>query len=270
VRLDLNDQSLLTKIERAASCAADAAANCSLASFRKPIEVTNKRVDGSFDPVTEADRATEVAIRQVLTDCFPEFGFYGEESGKDADLGRPHWVVDPIDGTRAYITGMPLWGTLIALNSGDEVVFGLIDQPFLAERYIGYGGQAYMLRKGEKTELKTRVGRSFDQAIVQATTPEMFATEQQRASFTRVVDAVELVRYGGDCYAYAMLAAGFVDLVIEAGLEPYDVQALIPVVEGAGGVITNWNGTSVAHGGTMLAAATPELHAAALELLNIN
>ncbi|MBX2838695.1 MAG: histidinol-phosphatase [Gammaproteobacteria bacterium] len=251
---------------QAAETAADAAAAITLAAFRTPLHVENK-LEAGFDPVTKADRDAEAVIKQVLKDAFPDIGFKGEESPERIGGSDLTWVVDPIDGTRAFITGMPLWGTLIALSRQDRVFLGLIDQPFLQERYIGHSGRAFAVCQGDRRTLSSGGCVELEKAIVQTTSPTMFKTVPEQKRFAAVADAVRLVRFGGDCYAYAMLASGYVDLVIEADLQPYDVQALIPIVEGAGGVISNWNGEHAADGGTLLAAATSELHAQALRLL---
>lgn len=252
---------------QAANRAADAAAVETLAAFRTPLSVVNKKSGGDFDPVTIADESAERAIRRVLEEAFPDIGFLGEETSETAVTEPVHWVVDPIDGTRAFISGMPLWGTLIALNERGDQVFGMIDQPVLQERFVGFGGQSHLFKSGEKLKLQTSSCTELATAIVQTTSPEMFGVSDELEKFNRLARAAKMVRYGGDCYSYAMLASGFIDLVIEADLQPYDVQALIPVVEGAGGVISNWAGESAASGGTMLAAASRELHTAALKLL---
>lgn len=251
---------------RSMHAAADAARVHTLAHFRTRLSVENKQSDG-FDPVTAADRAAERAIREVLLRAFPGYGFLGEESGERSTGGDTRWVVDPIDGTRAYITGAPMWGTLLALQERDRVVLGLLDQPVLGERFIGSSDGAFLIDSQGSRRIRTRGTETLDGAILQATTPDMFKTEFERSGFQRVREAVAMTRFGGDCYAYALLAMGFVDLVVEADLEPYDVQAVIAIVESAGGVCTDWYGGSALDGGTLVAAATPALHRAALARL---
>ena len=252
--------------------AADAAAAISLSYFRQAMDVGNKAGEGLFDPVTEADKKVEQLIREKVATRFPEHGFFGEEGDnaqQKPDADRNHtWVVDPIDGTRAFITGMPAWGTLIALFDGKDVVLGLMDQPFLQERYIGYGGSAYLQSKqGGMQRLSTRKTPSLEAAIIQCTTPEMFRDPAELASFNRLASAVAMTRYGGDCYAYALLAMGCIDAVVESDLEAYDIQALIPIVTGAGGVVTNWQGGSAVAGGSIVASANPALHKSLLDSL---
>lgn len=264
--------SLLQEALVLAEDAADAAATISLSYFRQPMDVRNKAGDGLFDPVTEADKKVEQLIREKVATRFPEHNFFGEEGdntqqGPEAD--RTHtWVVDPIDGTRAFITGMPAWGTLIALFDGEQVVLGLMDQPFLQERFIGYGGSAYLCTKqGEMQQLATRDTASVDAAIIQCTTPEMFKDPAELASFNRLVSRVAMARYGGDCYAYVLLAMGYIDAVVESDLQPYDIQAMIPIVTGAGGVVSDWQGGSAVAGGSIVASANPALHAQLLDNL---
>ena len=176
------------------------------------------------------------------------------------------WVVDPIDGTRAFITGMPLWGTLIALNDGREATLGLLDQPVLGERYVGRRDGAFLHARGSVRRLRARSGRTLAQASLCCTTPDMFDADE-RAAFERLAAAARLVRYGGDCYAYAQLAAGHVDLVVESDLKPWDVQALVPLVRGAGGLVSDWSGGAAEAGGQIVAAGSPALHAEAMAVL---
>jgi len=262
------DETLLEKLLHAASLAADAAAQFTLANFRQPLSIDNKACGTDFDPVTIADRHAEEVIREVLLDAFPEHGFLGEEGNPIDQPDSLLWVVDPIDGTRAYITGMPLWGTLIALNDGSDVVFGLLDQPFLKERYIGLPTHTQLHSNGHTSVLNTRSGIRLEQAALQCTSTDMFVTDTQLAAFERVQARAAMTRFGGDCYSYAMLAMGFVDVVVESDLEPYDIQALIPIVQGAGGVVTDWQGGSALQGGSVVASATSALHAEVLACIN--
>lgn len=245
---------------------AEAAAAETLPRFRMSVSVDNKYTDG-FDPVTEADREAERAIRRLITEHYPEHGILGEEHG-DVGLERDHvWVIDPIDGTRAFISGLPVWGTLVGLYHKGRAVMGMMDQPFTGERYISSSGGAFVRRNGQSTPLQTRKGVSLEQAIMMTTSPLIFPADLEPA-YKRVENSVQLARYGCDCYAYAMVAAGHVDLVVEAGLKAYDVGGLIPLVEQAGGVMTTWSGDRPEQGGSIIASGSPALHAAALELLN--
>ena len=268
--------------ERLAAClasmhrAADAARTVTAARFRDAggaLAVDDKGAGGDvFDPVTDADREAEALIRACLHRDHPDIGFVGEESAAAGapgfgDGAGPTWVVDPIDGTRAFITGMPLWGTLVALHDGRGVALGLLDQPILDERYVGTPDGATLRAGGATRPLASRGGRALAAASLCCTTPDMFAAGEERAAFERVAARARLVRYGGDCYAYARLAAGFVDVVVESDLRAWDVQALIPIVVGAGGVISDWSGGPAVDGGRVVAAGSAALHAEALALL---
>ena len=221
---------------------------------------------GAFDPVTEADRAAEAAMRRLIKERFPQHGILGEEFGAEALDAEFVWVLDPIDGTRAFIAGLPLWGTLIGLTRGGVPVRGLMHQPFTAERFSGDGGQATWRGPSGERRLRTRRCDRLADALLCTTSPKLFAGGEAVA-YEAVEAETRLARYGTDCYAYCMLAAGHVDLVVEAGLKPYDIVALIPIIEGAGGVVTDWQGHSAAGGGRIVAAGDPRLHEAALARL---
>ncbi len=247
--------------------AADAARAPCLAHFRaEGLSAANK--DGAgYDPVTAADREAEAAIRAVLARERPEDGVLGEETGRTEGSSGAVWVVDPIDGTRAFLIGAPTWGVLIGLRDGGRPVLGLMDQPHVGERFWGDGAEAWVRRDGgEPRPLRTRTGVGLAEARLCSTFPEVGSAEE-RAAFERVRDRVRLVRYGMDCTGYALLAAGGVDLVVEAGLHAYDIQALIPIIEGAGGVVTTWDGGDPQDGGRILAAGSRALHAEAMALL---
>ncbi|WP_157016323.1 histidinol-phosphatase [Mesorhizobium xinjiangense] len=244
---------------------ATAAAGESLPRFRRAGAVANK-LESGFDPVTEADRETERVIRALIEAEYPRDGILGEEhGGKPGETGRV-WVIDPIDGTRAFISGIPLWGTLVGLTENGRAVCGLMSQPFTGELYYATGEGAFYDGPGGARRLETRRTTRLDEATLCTTTPALFDT-RRRALYDRVEEAVRLPRYGTDCYAYAMVAAGHVDLVIECSLNPYDIVGLIPIIEQAGGIVTTWQGGPAEEGGDIIAAATPELHRAALDLL---
>ncbi|MDW3680212.1 histidinol-phosphatase [Cupriavidus sp. CV2] len=253
----------LTEYMDFAAGLAQAAGNASLPYFRSAPAVEDKG-GRRFDPVTAADKAAERAMRDLILAKYPEHGILGEEEDRVAGSSPLTWVLDPVDGTRAFITGLPLWGTLIALNDGQRPVIGIMDQPFTRERFSGDGSQAWL--NGQP--LRTRPCADLAQAKLMCTTPEMFEDAAQFAAFRRVADAARMQRYGGDCYAYCMVAAGHVDAVVEAGLKAYDVQALIPIVQGAGGVMTSWTGGDAQQGGTVVACGDPRLHQQILALLN--
>ncbi len=245
---------------------ADVAGTATLPRFRTPLDIDNK-ADIGFDPVTEADRLAERAMRNVLNDERPDDGITGEEFPDKPSRSGLTWVLDPVDGTRAFIAGIPVWGTLIALNDAGAPFLGMIDQPFLGERYWGLGGEARMrLAQGEQP-IRARKCGSLNAAILSTTTPEMFAAEGERNAYWRLAQACRFVRFGCDCYAYAMLARGLIDLVVEASLQPYDIQAPIALVEAAGGVVTDWRGGPAQNGGQCIAAGDPSVHEQAVELL---
>jgi len=245
---------------------ADVAREAILPHFRKPdLEADNKEADG-YDPVTIADRAAETAMRAVLAQHRPDDGIWGEEFGQQPGTSGRTWVLDPIDGTRGFISGTPTWGVLIALCEMDGPVLGIIDQPYTGERFVGAPGIAEMTGPMGVSALATRATAALDQAILFTTFPEVGSAED-RAGFMAVSERARLTRYGMDCYAYALLAAGQVDLVVEAGLNAYDIQGPIAVIEAAGGIVTNWQGGPAHQGGRALAAANGVLHAAALEIL---
>ncbi|WP_046862621.1 histidinol-phosphatase [Microvirga massiliensis] len=234
--------------------------------FRSAIAADDKSRGGAFDPVTEADRAGEATMRQLIKRTFPTHGIIGEEFGSENTDAEYVWILDPIDGTRAFIAGLPTWGTLIGLSRNGRPVFGMMHQPFTGERFFGDGGSATFRGPGGERHLRTRRCRSLSEAILSTTSPKLFAGEELRA-YDRVESVARLTRYGCDCYAYCMLAAGHIDLVIESGLKSYDIAALIPIIEGAGGIVTTWDGGSAASGGGIIAAGDKRIHAAALELL---
>jgi histidinol phosphatase-like enzyme (inositol monophosphatase family) len=245
---------------------AQAAANETLTRFRRSGAIENK-LQAGFDPVTEADKAAEHAIRALIERDFPDHGILGEEHGA-LGLDRDHvWVIDPIDGTRAFISGLPTWGTLIGLTHEGKAVTGLMSQPFTQELFYALNGKSHLSRLGATQQLQTRKTTSLADATLFTTTPHLFKNEA-KTRFEALEHKVKLSRYGCDCYAYAMVAAGHVDLVVEPGLKPYDIVALIPIIENAGGVVTCWDGSPAEKGGNIIAAATPELHEAALAIMN--
>ncbi|WP_448950244.1 histidinol-phosphatase [Labrys neptuniae] len=234
--------------------------------FRSALSAEDKSGGGNFDPVTEADRGAEAVIRQKIRAMFPAHGVMGEEYGSERLDAEFVWVLDPIDGTKSFISGMVNWGTLIGLLRNGQPCYGMMHQPFTRERFSGDGGSAKYRGPGGERTMRTRSCASLADAVLYTTSPRLMAAPEQ-ARFAAVEEKVKLSRYGGDCYAYAMLAMGLVDLVIEANLQPYDITALIPIVEGAGGVITTWDGGPAQAGGRIVAAGDARVHAAALSLL---
>jgi inositol-phosphate phosphatase/L-galactose 1-phosphate phosphatase/histidinol-phosphatase len=243
---------------------ADAAGVAVRAYFRKPLTVDDK---ADLTPVTAADRAAEQAMRSLIESRFPDHGIVGEEFGRVREDAELVWTLDPIDGTKSFISGVPLFGTLIALTRGGRPILGVIDQPISRERWVGAAGRPTTLN-GAVVHCRPSPGLAA--ATLFATTPDMFK-EADAAAFARVSNAVKLTRFGADCYAYGLLAAGFIDLVLEASLKPYDFCAMVPIVEGAGGIATDWRGASLdlASDGRILVAGDRRAHQAAMALLGV-
>ncbi len=245
---------------------AEAAAEQTLPRFRAGTSVANKEASG-FDPVTEGDRAAEAAIREIIGQTYPDHGILGEEHGNEGLDRELVWVIDPIDGTRAFISGLPVWGTLIGLYKSGRAIAGMIDQPFTRERYFAdESGAYYSGPEGDHT-ITTRNCGGLENAILFTTSPHLFEGDEM-TRYRAVESRVRLFRYGCDCYAYALLAAGHIDLVIENSLKPYDVGGIIPIIEKAGGVMTTWEGERPEMGGRIVAAANAELHQEAIALLS--
>lgn len=244
----------------------DAADAQTLPRFRMSLAVEDKGGDGRYDPVTEADREAELAIRRLVEARYPRHGFIGEEHGRVREDARHVWIVDPVDGTRAFICGLPSWGTLIGLLEDGRPVAGVMAQPFTGERFLACNGEAALWRAGRRQPIATRATTDLAGAVMMTTSPHLFAPELIDR-YRRVEKACRMTRYGFDCYAYAMLAAGQIDLVVESGLEAYDIAPLIPLIEAAGGIVTTWSGGGAGAGGSIVAAANASLHASALELL---
>ena len=241
---------------------ADAAGDVIRPYFRKPLAIRDK---ADLTPVTAADRVAEETMRALIEERFPEHGILGEEFGRVREDAEFVWSLDPIDGTKSFISGVPLFGTLIALTRGGRSILGVIDQPILRVRWVGAVGRPTTLNGAA---IRCRACPVLAAATLFATTPDMFRGEDA-ASFARVSDKVKLTRFGADCYAYGLVATGFVDLVLEASLEPYDFCAMVPIVEGAGGVATDWRGANLdlASDGRILVAGDRRAHEAALALL---
>ena len=221
----------------------------------------------AYDPVTVADRSAEEAIVAEIARVYPEHAIYGEEHGRKAGSAGLTWVIDPIDGTRAFILGQLHWGTLIALNDGARPMLGVMHQPYVGETFVGSPSGAFLRRGGREDRLRTRPCSNLREARVCTSHPDQFARREERAAFDLIASKARLTRYGGDCYNYCLLAAGLIDLVIESQLFAYDVQALIPMIEAAGGVMTGWDGQPCYQGGAVIAAGDPRLHRSVLEML---
>lgn len=241
---------------------ADNARAFSLPRFRQPVDVTLK---GDMSPVTAVDRGVESMLRERIGHAWPEHGLLGEEYGATRIDAEFVWSIDPIDGTRSFISGWPLWGTLLALLHHGRPMLGILDMPALDERWVGHVGVGTTMNGAL---CRTSGCTALEAATLYTTTPDMF-TADEWARFDRTSRAAYTRRFGGDCYGYGMLASGHIDAVIEANLMPYDYLAIAPVVQAAGGVITDWEGRTLGldSGGRVVAAATPALHAALIESL---
>jgi histidinol phosphatase-like enzyme (inositol monophosphatase family) len=240
---------------------AQAAGRAILPHFRAALDVENKDRAGGYDPVTVADRAAETVIRDAIRARFPTHGLVGEEHGREAGTGPWHWVIDPIDGTKSFVLGQLHWGVLIALNDGERPVAGVAYQPFVDEAFVALAGGTAEWRRGDARRiLRTRRCASLGEAIVVTTDPRFFAPPREAAAFGAVTHGARFTRYGGDLYCYTQLAMGLTDVVIETGLKPYDIQALVPLIEAAGGAVTNWQGGTCYDGGDVLACGDRALH----------
>ena len=256
--------------ERALSlalAAAQAAGEAALPYFRQAPTVENKAGPGRFDPVTQGDQDAERAIRAVLREAFPHHGLRGEEGDDERPDSPYQWIMDPIDGTRAFITGLVHWGVLLGLAYEGQTVLGVMHQPFTGEFWWGYGAQAGYRRGAHSQPLRTRTGLSLAEAHLATTDPYLFPPEEAPV-FQALRRATRHCRFGTDCYGYGMLAQGQLDLVLESGLSPWDIEPLLPIIRGAGGVVTGWDGApTLGPRGAVLAAANPALHEAALALI---
>ena len=246
---------------------ADAARAAIMPHFRAISDIENKQSGGDFDPVTEADKSAERAMRDVLKLLRPQDAIIGEEYGRQNGTSGWTWVLDPIDGTRAFIAGLPVWTTLIGLvDHGGDAIVGIIDQPVLDERYVGSPDGAYLRSAGSDTALHVSECDDLRNAVISTTDP-FILTPPEQGAWTHLRDTARIVRYGLDAYAYARLADGTIDLIAEAGLAPYDAAALIPVVRGAGGLACDWRGAPAKPGGQLVCSASQEILDQALESL---
>lgn len=260
------DKHTKNDLMRVAHLLADAARVETLKLFRTTNLSSDNKRPQDFDPVTEADRAAERVMRAVINAERPHDAILGEEYGTSEGTSGLTWVLDPIDGTRGYISGTPTWGTLISVADKTGPIFGLIDQPFIGERFFGGFGTAEYTGPHASKPLETKQTGTLARSTIFTTFPEV-GSSLERKAFEAVSKKCMLARYGMDCYAYALLAAGQIELVVEAGLQPYDIQAPIAVVQAAGGVVTDWEGNPAHNGGRVIAAANHEVHACALNLI---
>ncbi len=260
--------SLLNEALNFAQQALTDAGEIALRYFRQNGDIHNKLEGQGYDPVTRADREIEAYLRDKISGRFPDHGIVGEEEEDVPGTSGLDWIIDPIDGTKAFISGLPTWGILLGLKQDDDVLAGFMHQPFTGELFVGSDAGAFLWRNSLCSRLKTSQVRDLEQAILYATHESMFVDSSSLASFKAVASKARLQRYGGDCYAYCMLAHGLIDLVIEDTLQPYDIIPLIPIIEASGGVVTDIHGKTPLTGGFVVAAANPSLHERAMECIH--
>jgi myo-inositol-1(or 4)-monophosphatase len=244
------------------------AGEIALRYFRTSLIVDNKKTDGDFDPVTQGDREVETFIRTRLNSEFPDHGIIGEEFGVTNPSSPIQWIIDPIDGTRAFMTGMTGWGILLGMIDEGTPTFGFMHQPYTGETWVGSPSGSQFFHQGDSRDIATRRNIKLADSVLYSTHPEMFQDPQGLRNFEALSKQVKLMRFGGDCYAYCMLAMGFIDIIVEDDLQPYDILPLIPIIEGAGGVVTNLDGDSPHEGGLVVTAGSSELHEQALAMMN--
>ncbi|HMT13806.1 MAG TPA: inositol monophosphatase family protein [Aestuariivirga sp.] len=239
---------------------AGVSADAILPWFRSPLVVEDKSGSGkAFDPVTEGDRAGERALRAAIAAQFPDHGIIGEEYGETPGTSPFTWVLDPVDGTRSFMIGMPNWATLIALYHHGQPVIGVMNQPHVGECFLGTPEGAWLHRHGEAKALKTRRGVPLRAAAIGTTAPELYHSPDDAAGFAALRQSCRLMRYGGDAYFFCLMAAGHLDIAMDAGLQAFDIGALIPIITGAGGVVGSWSGDDPAQGGNIISAGSPAL-----------
>ncbi len=260
--------SLNNEIIEFAKFLANESAKITLSFYEKEIEISNKSSKG-FDPVTNADKGVESLIRDLIKKEFPSHGIIGEEFEDTYLEGEPHWVIDPIDGTRAFILNIPIWGTLIAYNDGSRPVLGVADFPALGKRYIGYNNKSFDISGGKNNSISSNQNVELEDCVISTTDPLLF-NEKEYISFKNLVSLSSKRRFGLDCSGYCLLASGKIDLVIEPSLKNYDIQALIPIIEGSGGIITTWNNEKAYQGGNIIACSNKRLHSRVIKIINDN
>ncbi len=236
---------------------ADEARLVSLKYFKKTMRIDNKKKE-SFDPVTIADIKIQKKLNKLILSHYKNHSIIGEEESFISENSY-EWCIDPIDGTKSFIQGVPLWGTLISLAKNRKIILGLADIPALDERYIGYCDKSYKIVKGKKTKLKTKSNHRLSESILNTTSPYIFANKKDQAAFEKLNKKVKSTRLGGDCYSYCLLADGHVDIVLESGLKPWDIRALEPIIKNAGGELKTWENKKIFNGGRVLATANKPL-----------
>ena len=247
----------IIKLTKFSNFLADNARKLSLKYFKKKIKIISKDKD-IFDPVTIADITIQKKINQLINKYYPSHSILGEEDSiiKSSEY---EWCIDPIDGTKSFIQGVPLWGTLISLAKNNKIIIGIADIPALDERYVGYTNKSYKFIKGKKYNLNVRNNTKLSECILNTTSPYVFANKSDQRSFEKLSKEVKSTRLGGDCYSYCLLADGHLDIVLESGLKPWDIRALEPIITNAGGIIRTWENNEILSGGRIIACNNNKL-----------
>ncbi len=245
---------------------ADTARQISLFYFKRKLKITNKNKT-NFDPVTIADIKIQKKLNQIILRTFPDHSILGEEESS-IKQGDYEWCIDPIDGTKSYIQGVPLWGTLISLSKNKKIILGIADIPALDERYLGYLNFSYKIKNKIKKRLKVRNTNKLSEVILNTTSPYVFANKEDQRSFERLSKKTKSTRLGGDCYSYCLLADGHVDVVVESGLKPWDIRALEPIIVNAGGIIRTWENNEIYNGGSIIACNKKKIFKESRTILN--
>ena len=242
---------------KVANILADEARKISLSYFKKNLKIKSKDKH-NFDPVTIADIKVQKKINEIITDHFPRHSILGEESSIEK-VSDYQWCIDPIDGTKSFIQGFPIWGTLISLSKKKEIILGITDIPALDERYVGYSKLSYKIKNGRRTKLKVNNTKKLKESTLNTTSPYVFANKKDQKIFEKLVKEVKTVRLGGDCYSYCLLSDGYVDIILESGLKPWDIRALEPIINNAGGILKTWEGDRIFNGGRIVATSNVQL-----------
>lgn len=255
-----------TELTEFAIALANASAREILPYFRRNTNVDVKE-GPVWDPVTEGDRAGERVIRKMIEERYPDHGIHGEEYGIKESRSGFTWILDPVDGTRSFVCGMPTWATLIGLMQDSRTVLGLMNQPFVGDMFFGNPEGAWHDYRGQRASIRTRTGVPLDRASIGTTAPELYRNASDRAGFERLRTRAQLTRFGGDAYFFALMAAGHIDIAMDAGLQAYDIMPLIPIIEGAGGHVAEWTGGDASRGGNIISAGSRELLDEALAVM---